>query len=100
MEFSLETPGSPHFTPSDGNQDTFKRDKRRKNPSTLCCDKKRSELRRAQMAGPPGGGEAQCVVQEDEQADQHGVPPDPRNLAARTKTVESKKKRDNRKHGG
>ena len=34
MEFSLETPGSSHFTPSDGNQDTLKRDKRRKNPST------------------------------------------------------------------
>ena len=58
MEFSLETPGSPHFTPSDGNQDTFKRDKRRKNPSILRHDKKRSELRRAQMAGPAGGGGA------------------------------------------
>ena len=44
MEFSLETPGSAHFTPSDGNQDTLKRDKRRKNPSTLRRDKKRSEL--------------------------------------------------------
>ena len=42
MEFSLETPGSPHFTPSDGNQDTLKCDKRRKNPSTLRRDKKRS----------------------------------------------------------
>ena len=51
MEFSLETPGSPHFTPSDGNQDTFKRDKRR-------------------------------------------------DLAARTKTVESKNKRKKRKRGG
>ena len=55
MEFSLETPGCPHFTPSDDNQDTFKRDKRRKNPSTLRRDKKRSELRRARLAGPPGG---------------------------------------------
>ena len=69
MEFSLETPGSSHFTPSDGNQDTLKRDKRRKNPSALRRDKKRSELRRARLAGPPGGEEALRDVQENGQAD-------------------------------
>ena len=64
MEFSLETQGSPHFTVSDDNQDTFKLDKRHKNPSTLRHDKRRSELRRAQMAGPPGGNGALRAVQE------------------------------------
>ena len=93
MEFSLEKPGNPHFTPAEDNQDTSKRDKWRKNPSTLRRDKKRSELRRARMAGPPSGGEAQCAVQENEQAGQHGVSPDPRDPAACTKTAKNKKKR-------
>ena len=100
MEFSLEKPGNPHFTPAEDNQDTSKRDKWRKNPSTLRRDKKRSELRRARMAGPPSGGEAQCAVQEHEQAGQHGVSPDPRDPAACTKTAKNKKKRKNRKNGG
>ena len=47
MEFSLETPGSSHFTPSEDNQDTSNRDKRRKNPSRLPCDKKRAEQKLA-----------------------------------------------------
>ena len=46
MEFSLETPGSSHFTPAEDNQDTSNRDKRRKNPSTLRHDKKRAEQTR------------------------------------------------------
>ena len=46
----------------------------------------------APMAGPPGGDGALRVVQDNEQQDQHGVPPDPSVLAARTKTAESKKK--------
>jgi len=100
MEFSLETSGSSLFTPSDGNQDTFKRDKRRKNPSTLRRDKKRSDLRRAQMAGPSGGGGALRDVQENEHANQNGVSPNPSDLAARTKTAESKNKRKNRKRRG
>jgi hypothetical protein len=40
MELNLGAPGSSHFTPAADNQDTSNRDKRRKNPSTLCCDKK------------------------------------------------------------
>jgi len=92
MEFSLETPGSAHFTPSDGNQDTLKRDKRRKNPSTLRRDKKRSELRRAQLAGPPGGEGALRDVQDNEQPDR-AVAPDPHDPTARTETAESKKKK-------
>ena len=70
------------------------------NPSTLHRDKKRSELRRAQLAGPPDDDGALCDVQENEIADQHGIPPDPSDLAARTKTAESKNKRKNRKRGG
>ena len=74
MEFSLETPGSSHFTPPGDNQDTWKRDKRRKNPSTLRRDKKRAEQRRAQAAGPvPGAGLAQHAVEERERADQHST---------------------------
>ena len=92
MEFSLETPGSAHFTPSDGNQDTLKRDKRRKNPSTLRRDKKPSELRRAQLAGPPGGEGALRDVQDNEQPDR-AVAPDPHDPTARTETAESKKKK-------
>ena len=58
MEFSLEAPGSLHFTPSDDNQNSSNREKRRKTPSTLRRDKKRSERHRAQ-GGPgtaPGAG--------------------------------------------
>ena len=68
--------------------------------ATLRRDKKRSELRHAHMAGPTDGDGALRDVQENEQADQHGVPPDPSDLAARTKTAESKNKRKNRKRGG
>ena len=101
MEFSLETPGSSHFTPSDGNQDTLKRDKRRKNPSALRRDKKRSEQRRARLAGPPGGEEALRDVQDNEQPDR-AVAPDPHDTTTRTKTAESKekKKKKVRNRGG
>jgi hypothetical protein len=39
MEFSLEAPGSLHFTPSEDNQNSSNREKRRKTPSTLRRDK-------------------------------------------------------------
>ena len=58
MEFSLEAPGSLHLTPSDDNQNSSNREKRRKTPSTLRRDKKRGEKHRAQ-GGPgtaPGAG--------------------------------------------
>ena len=74
MEFSLESPGSAHFTSPEDNQDTWKRDKRRKNPSTLRRDKKRAEQRRAQAAGPvPDAGHAQHAVEEHERADREYV---------------------------
>ena len=76
MEFSLESPGSSHFTAPEDNQDTWKRDKRRKNPSTLRRDKKRAEQRRAQAAGPvPGAGPAQHAVEEHERQIKTGRSP-------------------------
>jgi hypothetical protein len=52
MEFSLETPGSSHFTLAEDNQNTSNCNKRRKNPSTLHRDKKRAEQKDAQRASP------------------------------------------------
>ena len=103
MEFSLESPGSSHFTAPEDNQDTWKRDKRRKNPSTLRRDKKRAEQRRAQVAVPvPDAGHALRGVEEHERADQHGdASPDPSDHAAGTKTAKSKKKlKKIRENGG
>ena len=103
MEFSLESPGSSHFTSPEDNQDTSNRDKWRKNPSTLRRDKKRAEQRRAQAAGPvPDAGQAQCDGEEHKGTyQQSDVSPDPSDPAAGTKTAKSKKKKKKiRENGG
>jgi hypothetical protein len=105
MEFSLETPGSSHFTTSEDNQDTSNRDKRRKNPSRLRCGKKHAERKLAQRAGQRpdlAAGQVQHAVEEHEHADQHrDVSPHQSDPAAGTKTAKSnKKKRKNHGKGG
>ena len=49
MEYFSETPGSPHFTLADDNQDTSKPDKGQKSPYNLSRNKKRAEQRPAQI---------------------------------------------------
>jgi hypothetical protein len=103
MELNLGAPRSSHFTPTEDNQDTSNRDKRHKNPSTLCRDKKRAKQNRAQRAGPQPDavGQVQHAVEEHERADQHGdVPSHPSDPTTGTKTAKSKKKKKKKGENG